>query len=199
MNYGIVSSSHITIDLVDEYKAVCYAVAEKEAREVGLENSQKRRFINSLCSDIHWRHVSNVPAQILFTAKTHKPQHEMKPRNVHGSQRGPFVPMKRYVCNKIQKHLSSLKHLCKDSIDLVKELKKHVFPAGSKFYKGDVEDFYMSGEHEGLKQDCQEVCPEEALEFILNTQYVTSGQYTAKVKCVASSSRWFSRQSLLCD
>ena len=109
--YSIVSNSHITIDLVDEYKRVYYVVVEREASEVGLDNSQKRRFINSLCSDIHWRHVDTVPAQVLFTAKTHKPQHEMKPRNVHGSQRGPFVPMKRYICNKIQKRLSKLKHL----------------------------------------------------------------------------------------
>ena len=139
--------------------------------------------MKSLCSDVHWRHVSNVPAKTLFTAKTHKTYGDNKPRNVHGSQRGPFVPLKRYVNVEIQKHLVELPHMCKDSIDLVGQLEERTFPAGSKFYKFDVDDVYMSGDHEKLAEDCSEIVPREAMDFLLGTQYVRSGKRLAKVKC----------------
>ena len=41
----------------------------------------------------------------------------------------------------------------------------------------------MAGEHHVLKQDCSEICQEEALDFVLDAQYVTSGDRTAKVVC----------------
>ena len=72
-------------------------------------------------------------------------------------------------------------HLVKDSIDLVKFLEQHPMPATAKFYKCDVDEFYMSGEHTSLKEDCSEVVSAHALEFLLTSQYVKSGRRLAQV------------------
>ena len=72
-------------------------------------------------------------------------------------------------------------HLVKDSIDLVKCLERHPMSQTAKFYKSDVDEFYMSGEHATLEGDCSEVVSADALRFVLTPQYVKSGERIPKV------------------
>lgn len=75
--YRLCSSSHISTDLVEEYKAVCVIVCGKHARAKRLEANEQRMLMRSLRSGLNWKHISKVATEM---------------RNTHGSQRGPFVP-----------------------------------------------------------------------------------------------------------
>ena len=117
--YRVVNAvPHISVELVDEYKTVCRVVAEYEK----VEPKETRKLTRALLSDVHWRGVERIPAEILFTAKTHKTRGENKPRVVHGSRRGPFVPLKRRLCFKIQNQMEGegFEHILKDSVEFCK-------------------------------------------------------------------------------
>lgn len=160
--YKHVSRNHVTIDLVREYVDVC----EKVSRAQGLEPKEQRQLIKAFTSDIHTRGLGNIPSRLLFTAKTHKDFGNQKARNVHGSRKGPSVPLKRCVCNKTQNVVSDVPHMLKDSIDLVKFLRELDLPSDASFHKGDVDEFSMSGSHRELGDDCAEVADRCAVEFL---------------------------------
>ena len=73
-----------------------------------------------------------------------------------------------------------MSHLAKDSIDLVRFVERLNLPRGSVFHKCDVEEFYMSGDHNGLLADSCKVAEalqfyssfKRAVKFILSNQLV---------------------------
>lgn len=158
-------------DTVDEYIAISKSIAHRR------DDPTLRR---ALLSGLHPGCLQHVYTRLLVTAKIHK-QGEMRFRNIHNAAQSPFKPGMRYVSSLLRGFLRRLPHILKDSHHLTRILDGRTFPAGPRFYRFDIKDFYMSGAHATII-DCASRCIEQSdikdfkdmTSFILGSQYVVS-------------------------
>ena len=120
--------------------------------------------------------------------KTHKPAGNVKMRGIHAAPLHPLKPGMRFVAHCLRGFLSRQDHLVKDSHDLLRKVTSKRLSPNIRFYKGDVEDFYMSGVHGDLKNLCMQAVDEdhrtdfeELVEVILSTQFIALNASPSRV------------------
>ena len=113
------------------------------------------------------------------TVKTHKTQGEVMCRPIHGTARFAFSGISRWVSAVLREILNQQIHIVRDSEDLIRKIKDIKIEPSMWFMKGDIKDFFMTGEPQQLIHPCVNAVKEEfreplreALEFLIENQFV---------------------------
>ena len=96
------------------------------------------------------RDRSKLFATLKYTCKSHKPQGKVVFRPLHTAPSHPFLAGMRLVSEVVDRKLSTLPHLVKNTDELQKLLNSTAVPSDARLIKLDVKDFYNSGKHENL-------------------------------------------------
>ena len=88
--------------------------------------------------------------------KTHKDQGEVVCCPIHGTTRFAFSGISRWVSSVLREVISQQHHIVRDSEDLIAKLKDIVIDNDTWFVKGDIKDFFMTGEANELIEPCVE-------------------------------------------
>ena len=187
--------AYVTMDLlaqhISQYREVCQLVGEtifplfdggtREQRR--LVNSQRGRFVQTLVSDCKMTPWSLV-SMLNVTIKTHKPQGRVVPRPIHATPAHPMNPGMRWLASEVREALRPYGHLLRDSDHFLTLLKGLEFSGGDRWYKCDVKDFFMSGEHSRLVEHSSALIGEshraafqQMCEVVLAAQYITVPGY----------------------
>lgn len=115
-----------------------------------------RGFAASLNADLY-KHTCTVTCNIDATIKTHKPIGEVVPRLLHTSPAHAWAPGMRYIARILRLALRNQSHILRDTKHLLASLSCIQVEPADRLIKIDVKDFFMSGRHAALAQDCYEL------------------------------------------
>jgi hypothetical protein len=131
-------------------------------------------FRNSSTKDL-----SNMFAKLKCTIKTHKDPGAVVPRPIHSCVATPLAPAMRWISWALRPYLQSRRHLLRDSFEAVRRIGATKRPPNVRFYRFDLKDFFLSGEHKEIVRLCTQVVADEYKDtfaklcsFILSSQYV---------------------------
>jgi len=143
-----------------------------------IENIERSRGLAatlnaSLMSKRGWK------AKLRLTTKTHKPQGQVKHRNIHAQPGYAFGGVSAWVSKQLRLQLSSLPHLLVDSRDLCKKLKSISVNDQCYFMKFDLKDYFLSGSagelfHDsmrGFERSDRSILLADCLWFLLDQQF----------------------------
>jgi len=127
----------------------------REASKIVGSLSEDRSLTRVLCSDL-------LPGNSVFcsldcTIKTHKSAGEVVPRLLHKAPSHSWAPAMRWVAQSLRKAMCKYTHIVRDTRHLLELLANKCFAPEDRLMKVDVKDFFMSGQHEQLLDDCYEV------------------------------------------
>lgn len=125
-------------ELISEY---CFA-----ANWIGVKHDQA--LCRALMSDITNKQF--IFQRLVMTLKTHKPAGQVKPRAIHSSVNHPFRPGHRWVAGLLKPLLRGTPYLFASSKAMASKVASIPVPGNARFWKLDVEEFYMSGLHGDL-------------------------------------------------
>ena len=151
-----------------EYFEVCKKVSENDTQ-----------LLSALLSDISQTNDRDVLSRLTTTVKTHKNHGCVTFRAVHATPRSPWAPAMRLLARWLDHTRLQLPHLLKNTEQLCSVLRTKTFPPSCKFVKGDVKEFFMTGDHI-TNISCSAECVHPSVkghytdlaQFILKSQYV---------------------------
>lgn len=158
-------------DLRIEYTQVC--------REVS-EITGDKNLLMALLGDM-WQKPGNEFSDMQATIKTHKCSGKVGIRALHSTPASPFRPAMRWISTTLGSRLKTMKHILKDSGDLLRQLERLRLPASCKFLTADIKEFFMSGQHRELidfsaaviEQEAEQIMYRKLATFIVENQVVT--------------------------
>lgn len=171
----LLSSPLLVADMAEEY---CNLV-----RKISLKLGDQdlcRALVSGFraCKDeTEWKRMFS---RLQITIKSHKPPGKVTCRPIHSSVSSPLLPAYRWVALMLRPYLSSLQHLFKDSFEAFQKIRSVRLPKNVRFFRYDLVDFFLSGNHGLLTRLCTEAVEEKYRDaFAKVCRYVLENQIVA--------------------
>ena len=131
---------------------------------------------------------SRFPSQLMHTCKTHKKDHCVTFRPVHGSSSHPFSALMAWVNLILDSAIAKFRHVLRSADDLLMQIRDLRAVPDMIWLHYDLSDFFMSGKTDFLVHHASLIVPSRfreifrtALKFILDHQFVTCRRDPAKL------------------
>ena len=139
-----------------------------------------------------------IVATLDLNVKSHKPDGDVKFRNIHCAASSPFKPAMRWMAEIFRHAMRDLPYILRDSDDLAEKMQRTQVEPFDKIVKADISDFFMSGKQSDLQSDGQLAAPEsfrkafgDMITFILGSQYIRVRGRNGVWKVVSGSGMGF--------
>ena len=176
-------------DMAEEYGSivfeVCKTLADDELRSALLSGFRAT-------NEKGW---ARMCSRLQINIKSHKPAGKVGYRPIHSSVATPLLPAYRWIASLLRPYLDSRQHLLRDSFAAFDKLRSIRLPKNIRFYRYDLEDFFLSGSHGELTRLCAEVVDLQYRDafikvcgYVLANQVVTVENYEAGVWLVKTGS-----------
>jgi hypothetical protein len=126
--------------------------------------------------------AAGMVATLRNTAKDHKPAGAFSLRPIHALSKCTFAAVSRWLSLLLNRRMSTFKHLCNSSQEVIGKLAGVQIPMDSVFLHWDISDFHNTGDAAHLLHGCkrmvhssQQSIVREVLAFLLDNQFVESG------------------------
>ena len=122
---------------------------------------------------------SNYISTLTCTVKTHKAQGAITCRAIHSTQHFRFSAVAKWVRAVLKEGMAPYRHIIHDTAQLIDRIKGLKVPDDTFFLKGDVRDFYMTGDVDEIAEAAMHFTPpplraamKHAVQFLVSTQYI---------------------------
>ena len=153
-----------------------------------ISDDEKRSLIGSILQPARVCKASNIFACLKYTVKTHKPDGQVSFRALHSSVNTPLQGAMRFVTFLLKPKLQVLPHLLSSSTEVARKLFSCRVSPNAYLLKIDIKDFFMDGSQSEIATACVSMVEPSwrsscrcIVEYILNTQYLTTPCFPGKV------------------
>ena len=160
------------IRMMWRYESIC--------KEVSTVMGARGAYVSQLMKAAR-RRGARITSSLGVTIKSHKPQGQVKCRNLHRSRDFAFEGLTAWIDYVLKPILLSMPHMLANSEAFVKAVGGVKLSGNSVLVRIDVEEFFMSGSVEQLLNSTSNLVPHNvkgvymtALRFLLSHQYVVS-------------------------